>query len=49
MLIVLDRSGSMKPGGIRKGLRCDNIGAFDIRDPDECLAANIDCNDPPTR
>ena len=44
MLIVLDRSGSMKPGGQRKGLRCDNIGAFDIATQIECAGAGIDCN-----
>jgi len=44
MLIALDRSGSM--GGGRKGLRCDNIGLFDIATQIECSGQGIDCNDP---
>jgi hypothetical protein len=44
MLIVLDRSGSMKPGGGRKGLRCDNIGVFDLATQLECDQQGIDCN-----
>jgi von Willebrand factor type A domain len=43
MLIVLDRSGSMKPGGPITNLRCDNIGAFDFVTRAECAAAGIDC------
>jgi hypothetical protein len=39
MLIVLDRSGSMKPGGIRQGLRCDMVSPLDILTFGECLAA----------
>lgn len=46
MLIALDRSGSMKPGGVRPGLRCDNIAALDFVTFAECLAANVDCARP---
>ena len=47
MLIVLDRSGSMKPTSrIPDGLRCDNIGPLDFLTGAQCDANNIDCTRP---
>jgi len=46
MLIALDRSGSMKPGGNQANLRCDNIGALDIARQVQCGLAGIDCTRP---
>jgi Mg-chelatase subunit ChlD len=44
MMIVLDRSGSMKPnGGDITGLRCDNVGLFDLVTANRCDDAGIDC------
>ncbi len=43
MLIVLDRSGSMRPDTIPAGLRCDNIDPFDLATALSCAGAGIDC------
>lgn len=48
MLIVLDRSGSMKPDARTANLRCDNLEQLDpftqVTRFAECLGAGIDCN-----
>lgn len=48
MLIVLDRSGSMKPDARTANLRCDNLDQLDpftqVTRYGECLGAGIDCS-----
>jgi hypothetical protein len=46
MLIALDRSGSMKPGGNPPNLRCDMLDPFDFPGQIQCAAAGIDCSRP---